>query len=116
MSKKLTFLQPGRQGDVLLVPVKRHPEATGTPLRDPDGSTVLARGEVTGHRHRFAPGSATELRATTTADFTLLDVGPDGGQLVHEEHSTVPVPAGRYEVRIQREYDPPVHGSRRVED
>lgn len=106
-----------RQGDVLLVPTTRK-GATPAP-RDADGSTTLAHGEVTGHRHRFVAGSAVTLRQESEipSDRFLLEVGPGGADLVHEEHSTIAVAPGTYEVRIQCEYDPAVHGgARRVED
>ena len=121
------FLQPARQGDVLLVPVATL--AAGSPVpRDPDGSTTLAHGEVTGHRHRFADGERTTLRRDE-GDRLLLDIGPGGATLRHEEHGPATIepaatfaarqglpPATAYEVRIERDYDPALHGSHQVED
>lgn len=114
---KTTQSQPGRQGDVLLVPTKKR--ATGPIRVDADGSRTLAHGEVTGHRHRFTSreeGVTLRQESEIRSDWLILEIGPGGGDLVHEEHSTVRVPEGRYEVRIQCEYDPTVHGARRVED
>ena len=106
-----------RQGDVLLVP-STSPRGRGV-ARDADGSATLAHGEVTGHRHRFEGGAAVTLSQGSFGreGGFLLDVTSGAPQLLHEEHAAIPVPAGRYEVRIKCEYDPTVHrGSRQVED
>ena len=74
-------------------------------------AVILAAGEVTGHHHAMTDGgvelleheSKRYLRVPTTAD------------LRHEEHSTIPVAPGLYEVVIQREYDD-VEEWRRVAD
>ena len=105
-----------RQGDVGIF---AHPDLAATVRVPPDtdGSIVLARGEVTGHRHRFAPGSEVTLRVVdgdTLAERMLLDIGPGGAVLVHEEHAPVAVAPGTYEARIQRRYQ--YGASTRVED
>lgn len=90
-----------RQGDVLLVPVDGVP-ADGKKVKRQGGRVILAAGEVTGHHH-----------AIRDAGVALLDVGerrfvtvPEtGAELKHEEHSTIQVAPGTYEVIIQREYD-----------
>jgi hypothetical protein len=109
--------QPARQGDVLLVPTTDTPTKPA-PL-DADGSATLAHGEVTGHRHRFEDGAAVTL---SQGNFgreggLILEVTSGDPVLRHEEHAPIPVPPGRYEVRIKCEYDPTVHGgARQVED
>ena len=89
-----------RQGDVLLVPIERpegvEPEAAG--------EIVLALGEVTGHRHRFAGRSRSGARAYRKGPDRFVEV-LRGARLVHEEHSTIDVAPGFYEVVIQSEYD-----------
>jgi predicted YcjX-like family ATPase len=72
-----------------------------------DRKVILALGEVTGHHHRFefhdnshnvklyvAHGGARYLHVTKAAE------------LLHEEHSTVTVPPGRYLLPSQVEYTP----------
>ena len=99
------------QGDVILEKVAdAKPKA---PVKtDPDGSVVLARGEVTGHRHRFAPDSGVvmfrddALARDIPAELYVghIRVRGDGAELRHEEHSTINLPAGTYRVRRQREW------------
>ena len=100
-----------RQGDVLIELVKPTKPTAELP-RDPDGSTVLARGEVTGHRHRFNGDSGVLMFRDDGLARDLapeLYVGhvtvPDGGaELRHEEHNTIDLPAGTYRIRRQREW------------
>lgn len=98
------------QGDIILerVPDAAPKEPIGV---DPDGAVVLARGEVTGHRHAFYSG-AVMFRD----DALARDVPPelyighvkiaakDGAELRHEEHDTVKLAPGTYRVRRQREW------------
>jgi hypothetical protein len=101
-----------RQGDVLLFPA---PLPTDTTPKQPeaDGCAVLAHGEVTGHRHRFAPGLCNLFVGVGAEGATYAVLAADAA-LLHEEHATIPIPAGTYRVIIQREYEPA--GWRRVED
>lgn len=101
-----------RQGDVLIVPVAETavPEpvrAAGPMKRGPRERMVLALGESTGHAHAvlathddgdFYPAPSEEEPA-----FLFL---PRGGQVVHEEHGTIPLPGGWFRVVRQREYEP----------
>lgn len=94
-----------RQGDVLVVPVGAMPaDLERVPLES--GRLVLAHGEVTGHAHvvegaaeLFTPADVDELERR------FLRVEQEA-QLVHDEHSTIVLPPGDYEVRRQREYAP----------
>ena len=109
------------QGDILL---ERVADAKPTnPINvDPDGAVVLARGEVTGHRHAFY-GGATMFRDDALArdipaqlylgHIKIADKG--GAELRHEEHGTIDISAGTYRVRRQREFDA-VQQSRIVAD
>lgn len=74
------MLRPGmvRQGDVLLVRVDLAAAAAPLP-READGSTVLAHGEVTGHRHRFAPEDEVALHDVPTRPTRHLTVVRTGG-------------------------------------
>src|SRR4051812_2503449 len=95
-----------RQGDVLLVPVKAVPKQV-EPVRRDDGRVVLAEGEATGHAHTLQ-GSAVELvRAQRSRRLYLVVEGDVPAALVHEEHDPIAVAPGLYEVRRQREYEPP---------
>ena len=73
---------------------------------------MLAEGEVTGHSHRFAlPAEADVFRA---GGDLYVDVLVDGAEVIHQEHGTIRLPRGAYQVRIQREYTP--KGIRQVVD
>jgi hypothetical protein len=94
-----------RQGDVLLR--RTHSKAKGKPVaRDDRGRIVLAEGEVTGHAHAIADREA-ELLHDADTERRFLEVLAEGGvDLLHEEHRTMTLPKGTYEVVIQREYAP----------
>ena len=92
-----------RQGDVLLLEAAL-PDAEQQEVPRDGGRIVLAYGEVTGHAHAIATPSARLIEAfqnhyvTSDTDF----------EVTHEEHDTVRVPAGTYQVIRQREYAPDV--------
>src|SRR5580700_5667217 len=92
-----------RQGDVLIIPVKSIPKTATAVERD--GDVVLAYGEVTGHAHAIKSD-----RAALFADLKLaaifMRVTDDPVALEHEEHGTVTIPPGDYEVVRQKEYSP----------
>jgi hypothetical protein len=123
-------LEQRRQGDVFLQKVdpktwERYTSGT----KVVKASSVLARGEVTGHDH-VVSGDVVDVltnpvRNTSTTSLipgvqwadgvVWVVVGPGGavvnhtqfGQIVAEpEHSPVQLPEGVWEVRIQHEYSP----------
>lgn len=94
-----------RQGDVLIVPVKSVPKNVETIKRDND-RVVLAYGEVTGHAHAIKSKRATLFRDPKLAKIFMLVTGEDVVALEHEEHSTVKIAPGKYEIVHQREYSP----------
>jgi hypothetical protein len=100
------------QGDLL---IERVPDAepSGTILpADQTGATVLAEGEVTGHRH------AIHDRVTLFRDDALAREIPaglyighvkvtDGAAVItHQEHAPITLLEGTYRVRRQRELEP----------
>ena len=89
-----------RHGDVLLT--RAGAEAEGAEV-DVDVEVVVAEGEVTGHAHRVR-GRGARLRNLSTAerDGVLRLHLPQGGVITHEEHGTIVLPPGVYEVRIQQ--------------
>ena len=96
-----------RQGDVLLIAVDAIP-GRAVPVPRDQGEIVLAYGEVTGHRHAITEPRA-ELLALPDQEIErrfLRVVGDEAG-LRHEEHDTITVPPGDYQVVRQREYVPP---------
>lgn len=112
-----TFKEQARQGDVFLKRVTTIP--TGAkPMGREAGRAVLAHGEVTGHAHAISSKHVQQFRvddvtARRNEEFKLRA----GGSLVttylevkktclleHEEHETIQIEPGIYEVRRQREY------------
>ncbi len=94
-----------RQGDVLIVAVESLPAKLDPVARD-KGRVVLAYGEVTGHAHAIKAKGAALFRDPKLAAIFML-VSADGPvALEHEEHDTITLPPGNYEVRHQREYAP----------
>ncbi len=100
-----------RQGDVLLRKVDRTPTKRHRIVPRDGGRVVLAYGEETGHAHAIYDqvaklfAGAGERLLTAEKPVTLR----------HEEHDSIELPAGTYEVIQQREYDPG-QGSRSVAD
>ncbi len=98
-----------RQGDILLIPVGSIP-AEARKQRRQRGRLILAEGEATGHAHAVVDRGADLYELISEADVAemrqrFLDVATEVA-LVHDEHATIAVPPGRYEVRRQREYSP----------
>jgi hypothetical protein len=100
------------QGDIVLERVDDQPPSGKLVERDADGAVVLARGEVTGHRHAFYGSQVVMFRDDALARgmppelyVGHIRVRGDSAELRHEEHSTITLPKGTYRVRRQREFD-----------
>lgn len=98
------------QGDILLQLVDDVKPTEAVNI-DPDGAVVLARGEVTGHRHAFYGGGVVMFRddglaRDVPAELYIghIKVADATAELRHEEHDTVTLPKGTYIVRRQREW------------
>jgi len=96
-----------RQGDVLLERISDvdEPSATETELPRSKRGLVLQEGEVTGHAHRIPQRHASLYRDESDRRF-LRVMGPAPVKLEHEEHHTVTLPPGLYQVTIHAEYQP----------
>ncbi len=101
-----------RQGDVLLIKVRRRSLAKATPVPRDGGRIVLAYGEVTGHSHAIDAALA-ELFEEKDGQLYLKVSGADA-ELRHEEHGAIAIPPGTYRVVRQVEYTP--QEIRRVQD
>lgn len=90
-----------RQGDVLIVRMDQLPE--GARPVDPDnGRVILAYGEVTGHAHALDESVARLFEVSGVED-RFLEVTEDTADLKHEEHGTIPLEKGVYQIRIQKQ-------------
>lgn len=130
-----------RQGDIMLVKIEKPDNSEFVGAKT--GEVVLALGEVTGHKHRFTDdsgviGMITKETAANSfskedgvdisgssidkkwigepTDISRVVVPSQGADLVHEEHDTIKVPAGTYEVRRQQEFVAPDNQPRFVAD
>ncbi len=90
-----------RQGDVLVIQ-KAIPAAAKPGKRD-KGRIVLAYGEVTGHAHAIASKAVKILEHEGTR---YIRVPKRGADLSHEEHGTIKLAPGEYQIVLQREYSP----------
>jgi hypothetical protein len=103
-----------RQGDVWIYAITKAEYEAQLRLGrvhnpDPEKGMILAEGEVTGHHHRIPTARRVNMRPTRNGDGTVRLLEVKRGKpvdLVHEEHETIKLPPGHYEVRIQREYAP----------
>lgn len=94
-----------RQGDVMVRQVSKLPK--GATEVQTKGRIVLAHGEVTGHAHAIAEGEAREFTMADAAGAVrrFLQVASEA-TVKHEEHASIPLPPGVYEIVQQREYHP----------
>lgn len=100
-----------RQGDIMLIAVSQIPAAAAK--KRARKRVVVAEGEVTGHHHVLVADRVVEHTLTDAqVERRFLEITE--GELVHDEHDTITLPAGRYEIRYQREYTP--EAIRRVAD
>lgn len=101
-----------QQGDVLLKPIATLPKGA-TLVKPSKRGHVLAEGEVTGHHHRIEEIEDAELYRE--GERMLLAVEKET-RLTHEEHGTITVPPGVYEIGIVREWDYLAEMERKVVD
>lgn len=90
-----------RHGDVMIAVVDAIPENAKPRL-----STILARGELTGHSHRIEDSETAFLWDFRGEMF--LEVTAEQARLVHQEHKPITLPQGTYRFWFQREYTPQV--------
>jgi len=88
-----------RQGDILITAVDSIPDGAKL-LRRTKAGVVLAHGSATGHTHAIAAQSA-QLRELDGRRYLSV---PRGASLTHDEHDTIRLAPGLYEVTRQREW------------
>jgi hypothetical protein len=91
-----------RQGDVFITRINSIPETATVVPRD-NNKVILAYGDVTGHCHAI---DATGVSLLRHEGVSYLEIAEALAELHHDEHATIQLPAGKYAVRIQREYTP----------
>ncbi len=101
-----------RHGDIGLQSVEK---AEGEILSH-KGSFVLAEGETTGHKHVISVKNPNDLEILQTKDGRYFFKLKSEGEITHEEHKTIKVSPGTYEMKREREYDWFSNSTRRVID
>lgn len=92
-----------RQGDVLVTRRTDSVPTDAQPVAREGGRVVLAHGEATGHAHAITGHGAKLFRRGSLE--TMLHVTSKGGvTLRHEEHGSVDLPEGDYDVVRKREW------------
>lgn len=94
-----------RQGDVLVIPVASIPKVV-EPVAREGGRVVLAHGEVTGHAHAIRDKRAALFRDPKLMAVFMHVSGDAPVALEHDEHDTITIPPGNYQVIRQVEYTP----------
>jgi hypothetical protein len=89
-----------RQGDVLLVKIGELPK--DAKLSEKKGDIILAYGEVTGHAHRIAEGTASLYEWQGNE---LVQI-KEPTYLTHEEHASIALEPGVWKKVQQVEYSP----------
>lgn len=87
-----------RQGDVFLIAVD---QVKGVKQERPADRLVLEYGEVTGHAHAIYETEKVDLYLEGTRRYLEVCFAIEA-PLKHEEHDTINLPKGTYEVRRQR--------------
>jgi len=96
-----------RHGDVLLK------EVTKIPAKAKDLKTNLVeQGTANGNHHHFSGGQAITRQLADKKYIDVLKISP----LSHEEHDTIKIAKGKYEVIHEREFDYFENDMRRVID
>ena len=96
-----------RQGDIILTKIDKLPEKAKK-LK----TKIVARGEVTGHSHRFED-KTTNLFMLNGIMYANV---PFATEIIHEEHEPIKIEKGVYEIGNEREYDPFTESIRAVVD
>ena len=95
-----------QQGDVVIV-------ATTSVKGKKLNHLTLALGEATGHHHTITEGDAELYEHEGTL---FLKVNSDKVTLTHQEHKTIEIPQGEYQINIVKEYDHFNEESKSVQD
>lgn len=92
-----------RQGDVLITSTNKKARWLSNVPRE-NGKLILAYGEATGHAHAILDENAELQRVTS--DRSILTVMERPVTLSHEEHGSIQIEPGTYEVQMQRTLGP----------
>jgi hypothetical protein len=94
-----------RHGDLLIEKIESIPESA-----KPNDDNIIVYGTTTGHAHKLFNGTVMEENGNI-----YLHVW-GAGSVTHEEHNTIELPEGNYQVIRQIEYNPYLRVTRQVAD
>ncbi len=104
-----------RQGEVLIRRLNKDEtpdyksvvsQYNNTPAYTPRKNGVIVEGEQTGHMHAVDKGVLYEKKAERwNTPEQLFFHTEETAELTHDEHATIKLPKGDYEITFQREYD-----------
>lgn len=100
-----------RHGDLLIKRISKLP-----PNVKPTNNTVLAEGEVTGHRHQLVGQRVQVYENAEGQKYFTIGQSSSPAELVHEEHKKIEIEEGVYVVVQEREFNPFEEAIRRVAD
>lgn len=106
-----------RHGDLSFHPIKEVPRDVIEIIHN--GKYVLARGEHTGHQHVLTLDKPEELKIFKDATgrmFFAISEKTRNAVITHEEHKTIVLEPGIYEMRHEREFDYCLNETRKVQD
>lgn len=93
------------QGDILFLQQNKIKRSDFKKL--PIEGVVVAEGEITGHKHTVIadPSEQTDIRIAQDEKGYYLKVIKGNALVTHEEHKTIVLPIGDYQIIRQVEYD-----------
>ena len=100
-----------RHGDLLIRQIEKLPKG----IKEVESNTI-AEGEFTGHSHRLQTAVRTDMKIYTDIDGRKYFKVDKDGKLTHEEHKTITIEKGIYEVIIEREFNPFEESINQVQD
>ena len=89
----------------MIVPIAQLPAGVSA-LAPEGGRVVLAHGEATGHSHAINDPNARLFHDPKLRAIFLRVCGRAPVTLEHQEHDTIHIPPGDYQIIRQREYSP----------
>jgi hypothetical protein len=91
-----------QQGDVCMQQISSLPKGNAKSVTPNKGRLILAEGEATGHAHAVAELDGVDLLEIDGSLYFQTDNKVD---IQHEEHKTITVDPGIYEIGTVNEYD-----------
>ena len=102
-----------QQGDVIIERVTRIPDSAEKKEPNHAKGIVLADGEISGHLHLIEDTDVVTLFEDNGRKYLKID---EPASVSHDEHKTIEMDAGEYEIRIVQEYDHFAEEAREVRD